>query len=677
MGEDQSHRRVAGQLRSCIQLRHCHAGALYHEPGYQNSQQETVHDVVIFGGVQAVRADHKPPDQQAHQRYDRHQAGYVQHQSETAVEVALQEYGVEEGIREIRLGHHQQRADEEDQETPEEGGMGDAGQPDLHYLDLSQGVDQETAHTPAQISQTVYRPTPPVYPYPPIEPPCQKSHGQHSQHVHDRHHTVAHVPVDLPGCLQTHLLESLILQRHYSISSGHGRYSQPRGLGEQAVAVKTGRDQLGPIEDLVFLAQVIVLQPLQRYLGHANPHETHSHQPEHAQIVGSSSSSLLRISQALLGNPGCSLLQFTKRFGQRANELLHLRIFSVFLQKLGDRMKEAAQQTAGVKAHLPPHQIQALDTVGAFINLANAGIPHILLHAGLPYVAVAPVNLHSQVGHLEADVGEERLDHGSQEGHQIIGFLSDLRIRVLLSQIKVQAGPVSQRPVTLIIGLHGEQHAAHIGVHYQRIGGLFRILGTGERAALGPGLRILQTVLVGDLSQTQALHPHSQPSLIHHGEHVPHTPVLLSHQVAHCSIEANLAGGGTLDAHLLLQRPTGHTIPLAQRAVILDPVLGHQKEAYPLDTGGCVREAGQNQMNDVLREVMVPGGDEYLVSLDQVTAVLLGLSFGANQAQVGSAMGFGQTHSARPATVHQPRQELVLELIRPVQTNGIVRPGRQ
>src|SRR5680860_619562 len=178
--------------------------------------------------------------------------------------------------------------------------MGDAGQPNLHYLDLSQGVDQETAHTPAQISQTVYRPTPPVYPYPPIEAPCQKGHGQHSQHG---------------------------------------------GLGEQAVAVKTGRDQLGPIEDLIFLAQVIVLQPLQRYLGHANPHEPHSHQPEHAQIVGSSSSSLLRISQALLGNPGCSLLQFTKRFGQRANELLHLRIFSVFLQKLGDRMKEAAQQT--------------------------------------------------------------------------------------------------------------------------------------------------------------------------------------------------------------------------------------------------------------------------------------------------------------------------------------------
>src|SRR5680860_1901307 len=175
MGEDQSHRRVAGQLRSCIQLRHCHAGALYHEPGYQNSQQETVHDVVIFGGVQAVRADHKPPDQQAHQRYDRHQAGYVQHQRETAVEVALEEYGVKEGIHEVCLNHHQQRADEEDQETPEEGGMGDAGQPNLHYLDLSQGVDQETAHTPAQISQTVYRPTPPVSPYPPIEAPCQKA----------------------------------------------------------------------------------------------------------------------------------------------------------------------------------------------------------------------------------------------------------------------------------------------------------------------------------------------------------------------------------------------------------------------------------------------------------------------------------------------------------------------
>src|SRR5680860_29200 len=172
----------------------------------------------------------------------------------------------------------------------------------------------------------------------------------------------------------------------------------------------------------------------------------------------------------------------------------------------------------------------------------------------------------------------------------------------------------------------------------QRIGRLLRILGACERTALRPGLRVLQTVLIGNLRQTQALHTYSQPGLIHHGKHVPHAPMLLSHQVTHGSIKAELASGRALDAHLLLQRPTDDGVSLAQGVIIVDPVLGDQEQTYALDARRRVRETSQNQMDDVLREVLVAGGDEYLVSPDQVTAVLPRLSLGTNQAQIGTAL---------------------------------------
>ena len=72
---------------------------------------------------------------------------------------------------------------------------------------------------------------------------------------------------------------------------------------------------------------------------------------------------------------------------------------------------------------LAADQVERLDAVGAFVDLGDAGVAHELLHAVLADVAVAAVDLHAEVGGLEADVGEERLDDRRHQRDEIVGLL--------------------------------------------------------------------------------------------------------------------------------------------------------------------------------------------------------------------------------------------------------------
>src|SRR3546814_16381581 len=73
-------------------------------------------------------------------------------------------------------------------------------------------------------------------------------------------------------------------------------------------------------------------------------------------------------------------------------------------------MEEAAQQAAHVLAKLAADEVQGLDAVGALVDLRDARVAHELLHAVLADVAVAAVDLHAEIGDLEAGIGEEGFD---------------------------------------------------------------------------------------------------------------------------------------------------------------------------------------------------------------------------------------------------------------------------
>ena len=115
--------------------------------------------------------------------------------------------------------------------------------------------------------------------------------------------------------------------------------------------------------------------------------------------------------------------------------------------------------------------------------------------------------------------------------------------------------------------LRFEQILAHVRVHDDRIGRLIGRLCAGERTALQPVLGVNQRVLAGNLRDAEPLHADAQPGRVHHREHGPHALVRLADEPARGAVEIHDAGGRSLDAHLVLDRPAGHGIALARLAI--------------------------------------------------------------------------------------------------------------
>ena len=100
----------------------------------------------------------------------------------------------------------------------------------------------------------------------------------------------------------------------------------------------------------------------------------------------------------------------------------------------------------------------------------------------------------------------------------------------------------------------------------------------------------------------------------------------------------------------------------AERAVVLDHELGHDEQRDALGAGRRAFDAREHQMDDVLRHVVLAGGDENLGAGDLVAAVGLLHRLGAQQPEVGAAMRLGQVHGAGPFAAHHLGQVFRLQL---------------
>ena len=76
--------------------------------------------------------------------------------------------------------------------------------------------------------------------------------------------------------------------------------------------------------------------------------------------------------------------------------------------------------TTGGQQHFAAQQIERLDAGGAFIQRGNARIAGNLLHAMLFDVAVAPKDLHAQVGGFESHLGQEAFENGREEAQLVV-----------------------------------------------------------------------------------------------------------------------------------------------------------------------------------------------------------------------------------------------------------------
>ena len=171
--------------------------------------------------------------------------------------------------------------------------------------------------------------------------------------------------------------------------------------------------------------------------------------------------------------------------------------------------------------------------------------------------------------------------------------------------------------------------------------------------------------LIRCFGHAKPLNTDRNPFGIHHREHGFHALVRGADQPAERILECHLAGGGTLDPHLVLKRGGHHPVVIAQRSVRIGQVFGHEEQADPLNARRRIGQAGQHQMDDIIRQIVVAAADENLVAAD-AEAVTIGHGLGAELPQIGAAMRFRQAHRTRPFAADQLGHIRRLQLVRSV-----------
>ncbi len=227
------------------------------------------------------------------------------------------------------------------------------------------------------------------------------------------------------------------------------------------------------------------------------------------------------------------------------------------------------------------------------------------------------------------------------------------------------------------VGFARQQHAAHVRVHDDAVGRQFRVLDAGQRTHLRAVLGVDQRVLVSDFRQAQRLHAHAQAGRVHEDEHGVEALVRLADDPAFRAVQVHLAGRIAVDAHFFFDGAAGDRVAFTDRTVRVRQEFRHQEQRDAFRAFRCVRHAGQHQVQDIFRHVVLAGRDENLVAGDGPGTVCLRQRLRAQQAQVGAAVRFGQAHGARPFARHQFRQIHFLLVVGAVFLQALVGAVRQ
>ncbi|MND90489.1 hypothetical protein D3C80_825740 [compost metagenome] len=108
-----------------------------------------------------------------------------------------------------------------------------------------------------------------------------------------------------------------------------------------------------------------------------------------------------------------------------------------------------------------------------------------------------------------------------------------------------------------------------------------------------------------------------------------------------------------MDTHLVFDGATAHAIALAGSAIGVGQELRHDKQRNAFGASRRIGQTRQHDVHDVAGHVVFAGRDEDLGTAHFVAAVGLRFGLGAQHAQVGAAVRFGQAHGAGPLTGYQ------------------------
>ena len=121
-----------------------------------------------------------------------------------------------------------------------------------------------------------------------------------------------------------------------------------------------------------------------------------------------------------------------------------------------------------------------------------------------------------------------------------------------------------------------------------------------------------------------------------------------------------------MNAHLVLDAAAEHIIAGAERTIGIHQEFRHQKQRYPLGSGRRIGQARKNQMDDIVRKVMLAIGDENLLTENAVRAVIGPLGPRAQCSHIGTGLRFGEIHGSHPRAGDELWQIGVFQIIRRV-----------
>ena len=179
-----------------------------------------------------------------------------------------------------------------------------------------------------------------------------------------------------------------------------------------------------------------------------------------------------------------------------------------------------------------------------------------------------------------------------------------------------------------------------------------------------------ERALVDQIRRLHALQPDVQPRIVHHREHRAHAAMLRPDQLADAIVmvaERQHAGRRGVQAHLVLDRHDAHVVERARRAVVVQAELGDEEQADPARSRGRIGRPGEDEVDDVVRHVVVAERDEDLGALDRPLAVSERrpagrmLNPGTSVGRISDSMSRpGSTRaSSRPGSVSTPNSRLM------------------
>ena len=103
-----------------------------------------------------------------------------------------------------------------------------------------------------------------------------------------------------------------------------------------------------------------------------------------------------------------------------------------------------------------------------------------------------------------------------------------------------------------------------------------------------------------------------------------------------------------MDAHLFFDRAAGNPVARSDGAVLRRQEFRDDEKRNSLGALGRALDAGEHEMDDVLGQIVLAGGNENLGAGDFVGAVRLRHRAGAHKTEIGAALRLGQVHRAGP-----------------------------